>query len=247
MAGTASPPQRCRPGVSFDALQSAGCASGAAATTIGIGQIHSFEVSSGHRAIGGAAMKNAYWSWPILIVALSAAAGTAGAQAQQSSSQSTSQTAPKSDSVADAAKRTKEQKKTEPKATHVWNNDNIPKQGEGLNVIGNADQTPARPDDQSSQGQQMTPQVAAAYQSAIQQLKDRVTALSQDLDIAQRKLSLDSDMYYGKTNYQDDKLGKAALDNESADVKAKKDQLAQAQGALAAAQARLAKDQTKQQ
>jgi len=192
-------------------------------------------------------MKNAYWGWPILIIALSAAASAARAQAQQSSSPSTSQTAPKSDSVADAAKRTKEQKKTEPKATHVWNNDNIPKQGEGVNVIGNADQTPALSADQSSQSQQMTPQVAAAYQSTIQQLKDRVTALSQDLDIAQRKLSLDSDMYYGKTNYQDDKLGKAALDTESADVKAKKDQLAQAQGALAAAQARLSKDQTKQQ
>ena len=83
---------------------------------------------------------------------------------------------------------------------------------------------------------------------AIQQAKDKIASLEQDVDIAQRKFTLDSDMYYGKTNYQDDKAGKAALDVERADIENKKKQLQDARDILASLQAKASPipDQTKQ-
>jgi hypothetical protein len=84
--------------------------------------------------------------------------------------------------------------------------------------------------------------------AAIQQAKDKIADLEQNLDIAQRKFTLDSDMYYGKTNYQDDKAGKAALDTERAEVTNKKRELQEARDILASLQGKAgpSSDQKKQ-
>ena len=55
-------------------------------------------------------------------------------------------------------------------------------------------------------------------------------------------------MYYGKTNYQDDKAGKVALDTEQADVSNKKRELQEARDILASLQGKSSpsSDQKKQ-
>ncbi len=182
-------------------------------------------------------MKIAHWGWPIYIATLAMGAGSARAQSQQSS-QNTSQAAPKTQSVVEAARRTKEEKKNLPKPVRVWNNDNLPK--EGINVIGTTGQPSAPSAADALTDAEEAPQNAPQTQSSINDLKQKIAALSKDVDLAQRKYSLDSEMYYGKTDYQDDTTGKAALDSESADLEAKKEQLAQQQAALDSLQARLA-------
>src|ERR1700756_5804204 len=54
-----------------------------------------------------------------------------------------------SSSIADAARRAREQKKEQPKPARVWDNDTIPKKPGEVSVIG---QTPAAAEDNSAEG-----------------------------------------------------------------------------------------------
>lgn len=188
-------------------------------------------------------MKIARWGWPVLIVTLAVTAGALLGRSQQAS-QDTTQPAPKTDSLAEAARRARAQQKSQPKPTHVWNNDNLPTQA-GVSVVGTADTSVATAPAETPQAPVQSAQDTAQLQSALNQAKEKVAALAQDVDIAQRKLTLDSDMYYGKTDYQEDKTGKAALDSEMAAINDKKKQLAEAQAILASLQGKLgpSKDQ----
>jgi hypothetical protein len=85
----------------------------------------------------------------------------------------------------------------------------------------------------------MSPKEQSQLQSAVQEAQDKISDLKKDVDIAQRKFSLDSDMYYGKPDYAADRDGKKALDNEQANLKDKQDQLQQAEKELAELQAKL--------
>jgi hypothetical protein len=158
-------------------------------------------------------------------------------------------------SPADAARKAREQKKQQPKPAHVWDDDNLPK-GRGVNVVGQPE-TPAAASNANSPdagaaapaaaGQApppaaatpMSPKEQSQLQSAVQEAQDKISDLKKDVDIAQRKFSLDSDMYYGKPDYAADRDGKKALDNEQADLKDKQDQLQQAEKELAELQAKL--------
>jgi hypothetical protein len=185
------------------------------------------------------AMKITRLGWPILLFTLAAASSAAMAQSQsQQSAQQSSDDTSKQDPLVEAARKTREQKKAQPKAAHVWNDENIPKQGEGVSVVGSTETAPA-PGEAAPAPHPVSAQDKAQLNSAVRQAKEKVAALEQDVDIAQRKFSLDSDMYYGKTNYQDDKAGKAALDAEQADVANKKLQLKEAQEILASLQTKL--------
>lgn len=165
----------------------------------------------------------------------------------QQPSQDTTQAAPKAESPAEAARHAREEKKTQPKPARVWDNDNLPKQGEGVNVVGTTEAAapPAAPT-QPAPG--LSSQQRAQLEAVRSNLRERISALSQEVDIAQRKYTLDSDMYYGKTNYQQDTAGKASLDAEASAVKDKKQQLDEAKAQLAALEAKLnsPKEQNKQ-
>ncbi|MFZ0038650.1 MAG: hypothetical protein WAK91_14565 [Candidatus Acidiferrales bacterium] len=173
--------------------------------------------------------------WPLLLFTIAATSSSAPAQSQsQQTAQQPSDSAPKTESPAEAARHSRELKKSQPKPAHVWDNDSIPKQGDGVNVVGST----APPVSASAAPEASAESVENKTQldAAIQQAKGKVASLEQDLDFAQRKYTLDSDMYYGKTNYQDDKAGKTALDAEQADVANKKQQLQQARDILASLQ-----------
>jgi hypothetical protein len=191
-------------------------------------------------------MKLSQLRWPFLFLALAAMSSAAIAQSQtQPAAQQSSDSTSKTESLADAARKAREQKKAQPKPAHVWNDDNIPKQGEGVNVVGSTETSAPTPEEASAP-QPVSIQDRARLDSAIQQAKEKVAGLEQDVDLAQRKYSLDSDMFYSKTNFQDDKAGKAALDAEQADATNKKQQLKDARDLLAALQARLSSSNSDQ-
>lgn len=186
------------------------------------------------------------WSLLMLTIAVTARSAPARSQSQQAAQQ-TSSAAPQTESPADAARHSREQKKSQPKPAHVWDNDNIPKRGEGVSVVGSTE-TPAPAPAEGVVAPAVSVENKGQLDAAIQQAKDKIADLEQNLDIAQRKFTLDSDMYYGKTNYQDDKAGKAALDTEQADVTNKKRELQEARDILASLQGKSSpsSDQKKQ-
>ena len=56
-------------------------------------------------------------------------------------------------------------------------------------------------------------------------MQEQLKSLKTDLDVAQRKYTLDQANYYGKTNYAADKDGAAALDDEKADIATKQQEI----------------------
>jgi len=186
--------------------------------------------------------------WPLLLLMIAATASSASARPHsQQAAQQTSNAAPQTESPADAARHSREQKKSQPKTAHVWDNDNIPKEGNGVSVVGSTE-TPAPAPAEGVAAPAVSVENKGQLDAAIQQAKDKIADFEQNLDIAQRKFTLDSDMYYGKTNYQDDKAGKAALDTEQADVTNKKRELQEARDILASLQGKSSpsSDQKKQ-
>jgi len=182
-------------------------------------------------------MKPMRWGLLALIAVLLGSAAPSMAQTQQAAPP-----APSSESPADAARRVREQKKAQPKPARVWDNDNLPSAQGGVNVVGDASPA-ARAAAAASVDQTAAPELSATdrdqVQSAIQEAKGKIADLRQDVSIAQRKYTLDSEMYYGKPDYADDKAGKASLDSESAALKDKQEQLKQAEQILDSMQAKL--------
>lgn len=164
--------------------------------------------------------------------------------------------------LGEAARRARKQKKEQAKATHTWDNENIPKTPNGLSVVGqtpssadtnaapaaNADGSNPPPADASAPNSQGSsensnkPLDAKAKVEAEAQLsaaKDLLQSLQKDLDILQRQYTLDQQSFYGKPNFAADKDGAAALKAESDQVEAKRQEVAAAQAKVDALQAKV--------
>jgi hypothetical protein len=164
-----------------------------------------------------------------------------------------------SSSIADAARRAREQKKEQPKPAKVWDNDSIPRKPGDVSVIGqsspdakNDDSAAATSDktaNPANESASATPGTApagagaksektsgdklaaeiAAIESELAAAKAHLQTVKADLDILQRKFVLDSQTYYSKPNYVADKDGAASIDSEKAEVEAKQTEVADAQ------------------
>ncbi len=69
----------------------------------------------------------------------------------------------------------------------------------------------------------------AAIQSDLASAKSHLQTAKADLDILQRKFTLDSQTYYSKPNYAADKDGAASIASEKNDLEAKQQEVADAQ------------------
>ena len=144
----------------------------------------------------------------------------AGAQQPQTQSQ-------QGQSVAEAARKAKEQQKTAPKAQTVWTNDTIGEVQGNINVVGNtAAAAPSPSAAAPSAGAAPSPEASTADRAKLQnQLDDAKKALAgvkTVLDIAQRKYDLDAAQYYGTPNYAANQQGQVTLNNEKTDIASKK-------------------------
>jgi len=175
-------------------------------------------------------MSIARWAFTIFLAA-PLCAGYALAQDQQD------------DSLAAAARRAQDAKKDQPKAAKVYDNDSIPTTG-AVNVVGQEQSAGGTGDNSTAQTVQETkpaPTAAelAGLNSDAAAAKQRLADLKADLDIAQRKFTLDQQTYLSNPNHSMDRAGAATLDGEKSDIAAKADAVAAAEKALAAAQTKL--------
>jgi hypothetical protein len=146
-------------------------------------------------------------------------------------------------SVAEAARRAREQKKASAKPATVITNDTLspaPASAPATSPTappapGAESATPAgqQPAASTAEATSTTPEDAEQKKIHIDDLKKELAALQGEVDLAQRSLSLDQDAYYSKPNFSNDKDGKAKLDAALADLKLKQDDLAQLKAKLA--------------
>jgi len=149
-----------------------------------------------------------------------------------------------SDPLAAAARQSRDNKKDQAKPARVWDNDNIPKAGHEISVIGqqeaaSSDGTnpdaaaggngPAAPDGSSvspTGAGAATPGAAtpnqadidAKLQSHLDNAKEKLASLKTDLELMQRTLTLDSQMYYSKPDYSNDTAGARKLADEQEQI-----------------------------
>ena len=148
-------------------------------------------------------------------------------------------------SVADAARRSREQKKASTKPATIITNDtltpaptpapaaatNAPTgQQSAVTAEGVAAPTGSNTADQNAPS---AADEAEKKKKDVEDLKQQVAALQGEVDLVQRSLSLDQDAFYSKPDFSNDKDGKAKLDAALADLKQKQDDLAQLKAKLA--------------
>jgi hypothetical protein len=179
-------------------------------------------------------MRVARWGLMLLLVSPLA---TAAPRPQQD------QTLPPSDQqqedpLAAAARRARQEKKDQPKATKVWDNDSLPKTPGGINVVGQT--SPAVTDLATPDKPPATvPVDNASIQASLSAAKEELQSLKTDLDILQRKYALDEQMYLSKPEYSSDKAGAAAMQDEKDQIDAKQQAIADAEKKVADLQAKL--------
>jgi hypothetical protein len=150
------------------------------------------------------------------------------------------------ESVAEAARSARAQKKAAAKPATVVTDDTLkPAPATGSSAAPSADATAAAaptPDANAAaaSGAQAAPAAAPPTeeeekkkQAEIEALKQEVAAKQAELDLAQREATLDNEAYYSKANYLDDKAGAEKLSAEQTTVNQKKDELAALNAKLA--------------
>jgi hypothetical protein len=161
------------------------------------------------------------------------------------------------DPLAAAAKRSRDDKKDTSKPAHVWDNDTIPKAGQTISIVGQSNDasgdgtTVAAATDGTANATGVTGSGAApaqggaanagsesAYlQSRIANAKEKLASLRTDLDLMQRTLVLDSQMYYGKPDYSNDRAGAQKLADEQAQIASKQQTIDEQEKEIASLQA----------
>ncbi|HXN51942.1 MAG TPA: hypothetical protein VN943_08400 [Candidatus Acidoferrum sp.] len=161
------------------------------------------------------------------------------AQSQDASQQSASQ----SSSVADAARRNRDQKKNSAKSPKVITDDDLDrhvfKPGQaGFNVgapprLETEAPSPeavaaAEAADKASEGD------ATAQDSEIARLKLQIAQAEKDLDLLRRQLALDQDSVFSNPDYAHDTAGKAKLDGEKQQINDQQQEIERLKTRLAA-------------
>jgi len=160
-------------------------------------------------------------------------------------------------SVADAARRAREQKKNAPKPARTLTNDDLPAAPPaGQPSAAMPGGTQSAPDQANTESETGTsgkaPAVAetaapagneqkkkAEIETALKRGKAELAQALSELDVLQRKSALDSDSFYSQTGFSQDTEGKAKLDEDAHLVNDKKSQVDELKSKVAALQAEL--------
>jgi hypothetical protein len=179
------------------------------------------------------------------------------------SAQSQSESAP---SVAEAARRAREQKKESGKPVRTLTNDDLPAtpaEDAARDTTPKSDDADAATPATNEGGEkkaaapandEQANRLKANNAAALERAKKQLAQFEGELDIMQRKAVLDSDSYYSKTDFASDTAGKANLDAEAQEINAKKQDIEDLKARIAELQAMVGentetqpdKDKTKQ-
>ena len=127
-------------------------------------------------------------------------------------------------SVAEAARRAKQQKKPPKKPARVITEEDVKIDPPGTpeNPVEDAKAPAGTKADGSEQaskeGDKKEPK-------EVTELKEQIKQAERDVDLRQRQLSLDQEALYGKTNYANDKEGLAKIENQKQQIAQKKQEL----------------------
>ena len=135
-------------------------------------------------------------------------------------------------SVAEAARRAREQKDAASKPTKVITNESLPpaptpdpSAAPAVNPTPTAEQSSSGDADNDAEGKK----------KAVDELKQQIADKQKSVDLLQRELALEQDNFYSKQDYQRDAAGKQKLDSMQSDLKTKQDELAALKAKLAEA------------
>ena len=178
--------------------------------------------------------------WAPLILLLSLPGLAAARQSQ-------AQTPPASDhqqnSIAAAARRTREAKKDQAKPAKVWDNESLASAPGVISVVGqpaaSSDNSAPADDANSTAGGPPSAGGNASIEADLDAAKADLQSLKVDLDLLQRKYALDQQTYYGKPEYSSDTAGTAALDSEKNQIASKQQEITNAERKVADLQTQL--------
>jgi valyl-tRNA synthetase len=168
------------------------------------------------------------------------------AQAQDAQSQ---QSAPQDSSVADAARRNRDKKKSPsnpPKSAKVITDDDLDRRNfspgqEGLNVGSppKLETEPPSPQavaaaEASDKAEQGSVKEAGEQDAEIARLKERTKDAEKDLELARRQAALDQDSFLSQPDYAHDAAGKAKLESEKQQINDKQQEVERLKTRLAA-------------
>lgn len=149
-------------------------------------------------------------------------------------------------SLAEAARRAREQRKHAPKAARVWTNDNLPTTaGAAVSVVGLAAE-PVAPEEAQPAG----PLAKAAAseekdkerketEAALARAKEQLENAQKELDLLQRDFNLQRQQYYSNPAYTSDTVGKERLATLRGQIDAKQQEVQQAKEKIAALEEQL--------
>jgi len=157
-------------------------------------------------------------------------------------------------SVAEAARRAREQKKNAAKPVRTLTNDDLPKPTPAEAAAPAAPAEPpaanqAKPEEEakpaapeaaavpSEAANQQEARKKAELRAALKQAKADLSVAENELGVLERKTALDSEAYYSQTDYVGDATGKARLDNDQRQVSDKKSDVAALKAKIAALEA----------
>jgi hypothetical protein len=184
------------------------------------------------------AMKALRWSLGILLLVPTVSAPV---RAQQAAAPAPSSTMSPGDATANGDAK--------PKKARVWDNDNIPKAGDEISVVGPSqpasDASASSSSAAAANGATASGNAAATAAPAandgtrktdkdarVEAAKQKLDGLKKDVELALRKFNLDSDTYYGKPDYATDPEGAQALKSEKDALQEKQDEVDAAQKEL---------------
>ncbi len=172
--------------------------------------------------------------------------------------QSQSDSAP---SVAEAARRAREQKKHDAKPVHTFTNEDLPPAPPSSSSSMSSTASPSKSEDvvTGEKDKREAPATAAPVTPAndeqskqkktenaatLERAKKQLALAEKELDVMQRKFALDSDSFYSQGDFASDQEGKAALDAEAQQMNDKKNAVEALKAHVAELQALVGEQET---
>ncbi len=160
----------------------------------------------------------------------------ADSQGQAAGQSSASQAAaPQKESIADAARKARESKKEQPKAAHVFDNDNLP--GGTISTVGKAAEPKegeaGATDETAAGGKKSSAESEKAWRDKFAQLRAKLARDQADLEVMQRELGvLNLQNYSDPMKGMQQDLTRGDINKKTADIDAKQKQIQADQKAI---------------
>ncbi len=152
-----------------------------------------------------------------------------------------------SQSVAEAARRARERKKTEAKPVKVITDETLDvKKGDVQSAVAEEPKMPGAPEPNAQSANNAPSANGGAGSSAetkdseeeklkkeLAALKEQLKQAQSDLDLLQREYRLDQDTFYSNVNYASDTAGKQKLDDEKQQITDKREEVERLKAKLA--------------